>query len=174
MVFEQSELEDVVLDHFGTFFEGKRVPIYPPGEAADQISVTLEELEKILANPSPNFKPDEFEAKVCSPYTYTELVHTLNSLPNGKAAGYDNIANEMLRHTNLNSRLYLQTFLNQIISDGEVPPDLNLGKCMLIYKVPTPIQVKIRALKSLLLIKLTLRQSSIPNKSIPIVNLCYI
>ena len=135
MVFEQSEIEEVVLKHFGTFFEGKRVPIYPAGEVADQTSITLGELEKILANPGPNVKTDEFEAKICSPFTYTELVNTLNSLPNGKAAGYDNIPNEMLRHTNYNSRLYLQTFLNQIISDGEVPPDLNLGKCMLIYKV---------------------------------------
>ena len=45
MVFEQSELEDVVLGHFGTIFEGKRVPIYLPGETDDQISITMEELE---------------------------------------------------------------------------------------------------------------------------------
>ena len=138
MVFEQSELEDVVLANFGTIFEGKRVPIYLPGETDDQISITMEELEKILANPAPNFKPDEFEAKICSTYTYTELVQTLNNLPNGKAAGFDNISNELLKNSNYDTRLYLQTFLNKIISDGEVPPDLNLGKCMLIYKVPHP------------------------------------
>ena len=26
-------------------------------------------------------------------------------------------------------------FLNKILSDGGVPPDLNVGKCMLIHKV---------------------------------------
>ena len=136
MVFEQSEIEDVILGHFGTIFEGKRVPIYPPEEPADQISVTMKELEKILANPGPNLNPDEFESKVCAPYTYTELVQTLNTLPNGKAAGFDNISNELLKNSNHDTRLYLQSFLNKIISDGEVPPDLNLGKCMLIHKVP--------------------------------------
>ena len=133
MVFEQSEIEEAILDHFGS----KRVPIFPQDTAVDQVELILLELDQILTNPAPNFREDQFEDKVSSPYTFVELEQILNTLPSGKAAGVDNIHNEMLRHTSFQSRLYLQTFLNKIISEGKVPPDLNLGKCVLIFKVPT-------------------------------------
>ena len=57
------------------------------------------------------------------------------SLTNGKEAGFDNISNELLKNTSYISKLYLQTFLNQIIDDDEVPEDLIIGKCILIFKV---------------------------------------
>lgn len=135
MVFEQSEIEDAVMAHFGTAFEGKRVPIHPIGEPVDQVELALADLTNMLSSTSPQFREDEFEAKVCSPYTLTELNQILDSLPSGKAAGVDNLSNELIRNSNFKSRLYLQSFLNRIISDGAVPPQLNLGKCVLIYKV---------------------------------------
>ena len=134
MVFSQDEIEDAVLAHFGIIFQGQRVPVYP-SKAVDQVELTILELEQILDQPTPPVNSDMFESKICTPYTITDLDVTLQNLPNGKASGYDRIPNEMLKHSSFRFKLYLQTFLNRIIEDGEVPPDLNIGKCVLIYKV---------------------------------------
>ena len=136
MVFSQDEIEDAVLSHFGIIFQGQRVPVYP-SKAVDQVELTILELEQILDQTTPPVNPDLFESKICTPYTITDLDVTLQNLPNGKASGYDRIPNEMLKHSSFRFKLYLQmqTFLNRIIEDGEVPPDLNIGKCVLIYKV---------------------------------------
>ena len=135
MVFKQDEIEDAVMDHFTEIFKGQRVPVYPVNEGPDQVDIAINEIEKILSQSPLTFEDKQFELDVCSPFTMAELDQTLDSLPNGKAAGIDNIPNELLKNSNLKSRLYIQTFLNKIISDGEVPEDLNLGKCMLIFKV---------------------------------------
>lgn len=135
MVFEPTEIEEAILEHFGSVFQGKRIPIFTQDTDVDQIEITLQELDQILSNQAPLFREDQFEAKVSSPYTFTELEQILDTLPSGKSAGVDGIPNELLRHTSFLSRLYLQTFLNRIISEGKVPPDLNLGKCVLIFKV---------------------------------------
>ena len=135
MVFRQDEIEEAVMDHFTEIFKGQRVPVFYPDEGPDQVDIAMAEIEQILSQSPLNFEEKQFESEVCSPFTIAELDQTLDSLPNGKAAGTDNIPNELLKHSNLKSRLYLQTFLNKIISDGEVPEDLNLGKCMLIFKV---------------------------------------
>ena len=134
MVFNQDEIEDAVLSNFGIIFQGQRVPVYP-SKAVDQVQLTILELDQILDQTTPPVNPDQFESKICTPYTITDLEETLQNLPNGKASGYDRIPNEMLKHSSFRFKLYLQTFLNRIIEDGEVPPDLNLGKCVLIYKV---------------------------------------
>ena len=134
MVFEQNEIEDAVMSHFSTIFEGKRVPVYTMG-VQDQVELAMEELEQILAKESPMFKEDQFESQICPLYSFTELEQMLKDLPDGKAAGIDNISNELLKHSSFESKLYLQTFLNKIIQDGEVPVELNQGKCMLIFKV---------------------------------------
>ena len=134
MVFEQHEIEDAVLSHFTTIFAGKRVPVYDV-VVQDQVELTIMELEQILAKEGPMFKEDQFESQVCPPYSFTELEQILRDLPDGKAAGIDNISNELLKHSSFESKLYLQTFLNKIIQDGEVPSELNQGKCMLIFKV---------------------------------------
>ena len=47
MVFEQHEIEDAVLSHFSTVFEGKRVPVYNEG-VQDQVELAMVELEQIL------------------------------------------------------------------------------------------------------------------------------
>ena len=135
MVFEQSEIEEAVLDHFKTIFEGSRVPVFTNTNDVDQVDIALQDIDQILASTTPSFQEDQFESDVVSPYSFSELESILDSLPPRKAAGFDNISNELLKNTNFDSRLYLQTFLNKIISDGEVPPDLNLGKCMLVHKV---------------------------------------
>ena len=135
MVFEQDAIEDAVLAHFATIFQGKRVPVYPIRDVDDQIELTLQEIEQVLCQATPPTEKDQFESQICSPYTFTELNQILQKLPNGKASGYDCIPNELIKNTSFHFKLYLQTFLNRIIEDGEVPPDLNLGKCMLIFKV---------------------------------------
>ena len=135
MVFEQSEIEEAVLDHFTSIFEGKRVPVYTAQEPADQVELALLEIDQLLSGMPKGYKEDEFEDLVCSPFLFSELETCLQQLPSGKAAGIDNIPNELLKHSSQHSKYYLQTLLNKILLDGEVPPDLNKGKCMLIYKV---------------------------------------
>ena len=78
---------------------------------------------------------NKFEDQICSPFSFVELDQILKELPNNKASGYDNISNEMIKNSSQTFRLYLQTFLNKIIDDGEVPSDLNIGKCILVHKV---------------------------------------
>ena len=135
MVFEQHEIEDAVLGHFSAVFEAKRVPVYSSVGDQDQVELAILELEQILAKDGPVYEEDQFESNVCPSYTFTELQQILADLPDGKAAGMDNISNELLKHSSFQSKLYLQTFLNKIIHDGEVPEELNQGKCMLIFKV---------------------------------------
>ena len=76
-----------------------------------------------------------FEEQVCIPYTHTELEKELCSLKDGKASGYEKIANELLKHKGFKFKLYLKIFLNKVFGDGIVPQDLNIGKCMLVHKV---------------------------------------
>ena len=135
MVFEQSEIESAVLDHFASIFDGKRVPVYADPEPVDQVELALHEIDQLLLGMPAGYKEDEFEELVCSPFSFNELESCLKDLPSGKAAGIDNIPNELLKHSSQQSRHYLQMLLNKILEEGEVPPELNKGKCMLIYKV---------------------------------------
>ena len=136
MVFEQSEIEEAVLSHFATIFQGQRVPIYPlHADAPTQTDLAIDEMESILRNDAPSFRADTFEQQVCSPYTFTELQCELQKLKDGKASGYDGVPNELLKNTGDKFRLYLQSFLNKILDTGSIPPSLNVGKCMLVHKV---------------------------------------
>ena len=135
MVFEQGEIEDAVLDHFSSIFQGKRVAVNTASMDVDQVELAIQDIDKILASDLPYAEDNKFEDQICSPFTFVELEQALHELPNNKAAGVDNISNEMIKNSNQTFRLYLQTFLNRIIEDGEVPPDLNIGKCVLVHKV---------------------------------------
>ena len=59
--------------------------------------------------------------------------HTLNPL------GYDSIPNELLKNSSFDFKQYLLIFYNKILGDGVVPQALNIGKCMLVYKVSSGI-----------------------------------
>ena len=90
MVFEQDEVEEVVLDHFGERFGGQKFP----GQADSQHTTS----SKHSAGPCPwdkerSFESTQFESEVCAPFTYTELDDMLNGLPTGKASGYDRWVN---------------------------------------------------------------------------------
>ena len=87
MVFDQSQIEDAVMSHFENIFLGKRCPVFPNESPPDQIELSLIEIDQILGQSSNSFKVDQFEDKVCSPYSFLELDHTLRSLPSGKASG---------------------------------------------------------------------------------------
>ena len=89
MVFEQSEIEEAVLDHFEQMFKAKRVPIFPAMAPVDQVDIVCQEIEQLLCENSPTFQSDNFEEKVCAPYSYVELNQILQNLPPGKASGYD-------------------------------------------------------------------------------------
>ena len=93
MVFDQDEIEDVVLAHFGTIFEGQRVPVYPVEPPADQVEIALAEIEQMLGQTQVVFEPDHFEEQVCQPYSSVELDQILHNLPGGKASGYDRLPN---------------------------------------------------------------------------------
>ena len=136
MVFNQAEIEDAVLEHFEQIFVGKRVPVSSTNpDPTNQADIALSEMEHILNKDTPSFNPTLFEEQVCTPYTFTELEEELKQLSDGKSSGYDNIPNELLKNTGLRFMLYLQSFLNKVMEDGQVTQDLNIGKCMLIYKV---------------------------------------
>ena len=48
----------------------------------------------------------------------------------------------MLKNSSFGFMQYLLVFLNKILADGVVPQALNLGKCMLIYKVISHFHLK--------------------------------
>ena len=136
MVFEQADIEEAVLDHFEKIFVGQRVPVFPSSSVpSNQLELALSEMEQILHKDTPSFEPTMFEEQVCPPYTFIEMEAELSKLADGKASGYDKIPNELLKNSGFKFKLYLQTFLNRVMEDGNVPQDLNIGKCMLIYKV---------------------------------------
>ena len=135
MVFKQEEIEGCVLSHFSKIFDGKSCPVFPPPAMPDQVDLAIQEIDEILGQDSSTFAPDHFEAQVCSPYSFCELEQTLADLPRNKAAGYDRIPNELLKNSSFKFKQYLLVFLNRILKEGVVPEDLNLGKCILIYKV---------------------------------------
>ena len=132
MVFEQSEIEDVVLGHFGEIFQGQRHPVHVNHPPPDQVQACLADIDQLLATDT--YEPTQFESEVCSPYSYLELDEMLKGLPNRKASGYDKISNEMLKHTSVKFKHYLLSLLNKIILTGSVPSEMNIGKCILIYK----------------------------------------
>ena len=150
MVFDQEDIEETVLDHFATVFEGQRVPVHPVDPAGDQVEKALEEIEAILGESEASFAPDHFEEEICRPYSSVELEQILQKLPSGKASGYDRlgykvanknifmlnrIPNELLKNSSTKFQQYLLEFLNKILDEGVVPEALNTGKCILVYKV---------------------------------------
>ena len=144
MVFDQSEIEEAVLNHFGTLFHGKREPLpklqdlYQP-----QTDSILQEIDQILSmEPDPPYTAsDKYESEVCMQYMSTELTQILHELPDGKASGYDRIPNELLKNASCSLKQYLMIMLNKILDEGEVPPAMNLGKCILIHKVSNDIPI---------------------------------
>ena len=134
MVFDQSGIEEVTLDHFQKVFEGKRQPAFPQG--TDHPDLTNDEKESIKPSGAPpEINHDEFESRICSPYTISELKDLLKDLPRGKASGYDGLPNELLSNASDLFANYILVFLNKILEDGQVPEEMNVGKCMLISKV---------------------------------------
>ena len=126
MVFDQEGIEDIVVNHFKGIFNGQTIPI------TTDFNDLVTEDEVNVQSP---LTEDEFEKEVCSPYSTSELDEILDKLPVGKASSTDNIPNELLKNTNTESRIYIKIFLDKIMQNGEVPEDLNQGKCVLIYKV---------------------------------------
>ena len=133
MVFDQEQIEKSILTHFSTIFKAQSIPVFSPDESCDSVSA-IDDINRILRN-SVKYEEDVFESEVCSLYTMTELGTVLDTLPNEKACGIDGIPNELLRNSGESFRRYILLFLNQILSDGEVPSSLNTGKCVLIHKV---------------------------------------
>ena len=64
MVFEQEDIEDAVLDHFGTVFHGQRTPVFPAEPPADQIDLALSDMDQILGQPQAEFEPDHFDQRI--------------------------------------------------------------------------------------------------------------
>ena len=135
MVFQQHEIEDAVLEQFSKIFQGQRSPVFSSPDHPDMVAMSIQDIDNILAMSPSDVPEDRFEGEVCSQYSLSELSQTLASLPNEKAAGVDQIPNELLKNSSCQFKQYLLLFLNHMISDGKVPDELNQGKCMLIHKV---------------------------------------
>ena len=135
MVFEQHQIESAIVQHFSKVFVGQLSPVFDSPDTPDQTLLALRDIEAALGPGQVNVEPDRFESSVCKEFTFHELDRALANLPNGKASGHDHIPNEFLKNSSYLFKQYLLVFLNKMIADGLVPEELNLGKCMLIYKV---------------------------------------
>ena len=135
MVFDQASIEETVLQHFSDIFKAQRVPLFHVQDETSNAMRVVDNIDQILRNHEYTFKEDEFERQVCSEFTMTELGQVLSTLPDEKSSGVDGVPNELLKHSGDIFRMYLLTFLNQILADGRVPEQLNTGKCILIHKV---------------------------------------
>ena len=144
MVFEQDEIEESVLYHFGKAFAGQTCPVPPVTPPSSQVTLSISEMTEIIGKSTETFSPDHFEDRICLPYSFNELDLTLNKLAPNKASGYDRVPNELLKNSSFKFKQYLLMFLNKIIEDGSVPQALNVGKCMLIHKVTPAIVSSIK------------------------------
>ena len=106
MVFEQEAIEEAVLEHFATIFQGKRHPVYIDNTPVDHIAIALQEIDDILLHEPKSFESKKFEDQICPPFTFTELENTLAKLPEGKASGYDGVPNEILKNSSFNFKQY--------------------------------------------------------------------
>ena len=134
LLFEQKEIEEVVLNHFSNIFYAKRVPVETNNEEVNEVDLVIAEIDQMLENRA-SASPNQYEKQMTAPYTYSELDELLSNLPNNKASGYDGIANEFLKNAGPGFKQYLLVFLNKILEEGAVPVGMNNGKCMLIHKV---------------------------------------
>ena len=141
MVFEQDEIEESVLHHFGNTFVGQTCPVSCLDPSSSQEQLSISDMNDIITKSSQSFSPAHFEDKICLPYSFNELDLILNKLAHNKASGYDCVPNELLKNSSFKFKQYLLTFLNKIIEDGAVPPALNVGKCILIHKVNLTIVI---------------------------------
>ena len=135
MVFQQHEIEAAVLSHFTKIFDGQKSPVFIEPTYQDQVALSIEEIDAVLGSTQTEVPHDKHEARICKEFSFTELEIALAALPDGRAAGIDNVPNEFLKHCSFKYKQYLLVFLNRIIRSGTVPDELNRGKCMLIFKV---------------------------------------
>ena len=135
MLFEEEEIEDVIIDHFTKIFSASPIPVNSEISDADAVNSCLLEIDQMLGEGEEGIQPDKFEEVVCAPYTYSEVEDILAKLPNNRASGYDRINNELLKYSGPKFRQFLHIFLNRILEEGCIPDSMNTGKCMLIHKV---------------------------------------
>ena len=89
MVFEQHEIEDVVLQHFKKIFNGSPVPVNQTTyHETDQVKLCVQEIDEMLDGLDQPQTDQNFDDVTCAPYTFSELGDLLNNLPNNKASGF--------------------------------------------------------------------------------------
>ena len=89
MVFEQHEIEDVVLQHFNKIFNGSPVPVdQTTSHETDQVKLCIQEIDEMLVGLDKPQMYQNFDDVTCAPYTFSELGDLLNNLPNNKASGF--------------------------------------------------------------------------------------
>ena len=135
MELDQIVIEDEILKHFGNIFRGSRNPVEETDIEVDSVQAAIDDIDQILLEQDDPSDKAKYKSIVCEPFEKYELDDILNKLASGKSAGFDNISNEMLKCSNTNFREYLKIFLNKILESGKVPKELNIGKCMLVFKV---------------------------------------
>ena len=83
----------------------------------------------------PKTKPDrEYESTVCGNIGVSQLEVILNGLKDDRAPGVDGVTTRMLKHASDLFKLMLTDLLNSILTEGEVPKALLIGKMTLIDK----------------------------------------
>ena len=85
-MFEKDEIKGRVLEHFSAAFKGQEAPAYTNADA-QRSHVEEEQLNSDMPEKPTVFAKEQFEAKICAPYSMFELNEILDALPDGKAAG---------------------------------------------------------------------------------------
>ena len=77
--------------------------------------------------------------KVNEPPTWEEFEKNLNGLKNKRAAGLDQIRNELLKNSGEKMKRLLYIFICEIFITGFIPEDLNHGRVKLLFKSGDPL-----------------------------------
>ena len=116
---DKKEVKEEVRKEFKTRFEGKD---YPPNKEREQ--------------PETDGRHDE---KVNEPPSWEEFEQNLNGLKNRRAAGIDQIKNELLKYSGDKMKRLLYIFICEIFTTGFIPEDLNHGRVKLLFKSGDPL-----------------------------------
>ena len=131
-MFETESVHQAVLDCWSNIFKGKRDPIFTNSQ--NPVDIVQNEIQNLLNSSFQIFDPCTHEEVVCRPFTQGSVKECLSKLKTGKSSGFDNVPAESLKNCGPKYLEYLLLFYNKILSSGIIPPELNIGKCLLLPK----------------------------------------
>ena len=116
---DKKDVKAGVRNEFKERFEGKD---YPPNKTREQMGID-----------------GKYDKIVNEPPSWEEFVKNLNDLKNRRAAGIDQIRNELLKNSGERMKHLLYIFICEIFTTGFIPEDLNHGRVKLLFKSGDPL-----------------------------------